>query len=145
MDVIEDIAEIVVNEVGEHIGGAFAEDIDIFRVADRIDGFFKGGVVEGGKRGFQICDIGAHDRGRDIPFADKAIGNVDALDGGQLGAQALLQLILKFRIAGKAKLDREADDGRFRDSDLCAELGSGKVSRFFAMLQDIGGDPFMAL
>ena len=145
MDVIENIAEIVIDEIGEHIGGAFADDIDVFRTADGLDRAFEGRFVHICKRRFEVADVGADHGGSDVAFPDEVIGDIDALDGGQLRAKALLQFALELRITGKAKLDGKAHDGRFGNAHLCAQLGGRHIGRFFAVLQNIGGNPLMAL
>ena len=72
-----------------------------------------------------LIHIRLHDHGQDVLIADAVVGDLNALDGGELAADHLLQGALQVRIAVIAKLGRKAHDRTFTHADSHTQTARG--------------------
>ena len=86
-----------------------------------------------------------HHAAQNVPAAHLVAGHLDALDGRELTANQLLQLLLHIRVAVIAQLRREAHHGGLADLRRLAQLTGGHEGRLIVVFQNIIGDTLLSL
>ena len=126
-------------------GAAVADDVDVFCIGDGHGGGFKafpGGFLQGV---LDLIHVEAQDFVQNVVAADPVLGYLDALDGGELGADDLLKRPGKLRVALKAQFVGEAHHGGFADANGGAQFGGSHEGGFIRMDKNVIGNAPLAL
>ena len=92
-----------------------------------------------------VVHVGVQHLLQHVAVTDKVVGDLHALEGGELGADQLLQGLLELGVACVAQLHDEAHHGGLGYADLGAQLGGGHVSGLVVVGKEVAGDLALAL
>ena len=142
---VEDQVEIEAQEAGQGRRRAHAQDIDVPGRHNGVHRPVEVLPVRLLQSHADLLHVRLHHHGQDILVADAVVGHLDALDGGELGADHLLQGLLHGGIAVIAQFCGKAHHRGLADADGLAQAAGGHEGRLVIGLQNEIGNQLLSL
>ena len=142
-DMIEHVAQVIYQELGQGSGAPQADHIDGTGGQDPGHNVFEDGGVQLLQRVVQVLHVAFQHSGQDVPGIDFRHA-LKALVGGKTVGDQFLQAALELRVAVVSEGGGKTDHRTLADADAFAQAGGRHEDRLVIMVGNVRGNPAVA-